>query len=79
MCWGPRDFIKQTRSKSYEEKKKYRQGRAGLKCVEKTHLLNGLPDLYFRQLVSEGESNVWTLLKYRSMQPKFKGTGNKAQ
>lgn len=60
-------------------KNKYRQGGAGLKCVEKTHLLNGLPDLYFRQLESEGESNVWMLLKYRNIQPKFKGTENKAQ
>lgn len=50
-----------------------------MKCAEKTHLLNGLPDLYFRQLESEGESNVWTLLKYRNIQPQFKGTENKAR
>lgn len=43
-----------------------------MKCMGKTHLLNGLPDLHFRQLGSEDESNVWTLLRYRNTQPKSK-------
>lgn len=60
-------------------KNKYKQGGADLKCVEKTHLLNDLPDLHFRQLESEGESKAWALLKYRSIQPKFEGTENKTQ
>lgn len=40
--------------------------------------MDGFPDLYFRQLESEGESSVWALLKYRSIQPKFEGIENKA-